>query len=131
MSRDRQSQKGARLRQYLAHGIFQLQKVAGLVGQLNPAKPWRIEIKQHQARRTLSQNKLSWAIYTEIANETGHTPQEIHDYCCKTFLPKRIVTFDGVEHELDGCTSELEKPAFSQYVERVASWAATDFGITV
>jgi hypothetical protein len=119
------------MRQYLAHGTFQLQKVAGLIGQLNPARKWRIEIKQHQERRTLSQNKLIWCIYTEIANETGHTTDEIHEYCKEKFLPKRIVSINGVDHEIIGSTALLDKPAFSEYVERVAAWAATDFGITV
>lgn len=119
------------MRKHLAHGQGQLQRVADVVRNLNPAKPWRIEITQHQAKRTVPQNKLLWCIYTEIANETGHTSEEIHEYCKAKFLPRRIVSFDGVDTEVVGSTALLEKPAFSEYVERVASWAATDFGITV
>lgn len=119
------------MRQFLARDEGQLRNVAALILGLNPAKAWRIEVKQHQERRTLSQNKLLWAIYTEIASETGHTSDEIHEYCKAKFLPKRIVSFDGKDTEIVGSTSELDKPAFSEYVERVVSWAASDFGIVV
>lgn len=117
--------------QHLAKGEGQLKRVAALVASLNPAKPWRIEIAQHQARRSVQQNKLLWAIYTEVASETGHTSEEIHEYCKDKFLPKRIVSFDGVDHEIVGSTALLDKPAFSEYVERVMAWAATDFGIQI
>jgi len=115
--------------QHQATGTFQLERVAGLIRALNPKKKWRIEITQHTGRRTTSQNKLLWAIYTAVATETGHTSDEIHEYCKATFLPKRIVSFDGVDHEIVGSTALLDKSAFSEYVERVISWAATEFGI--
>lgn len=119
------------MRQLIVRGKPQIQRAAEFIAGLSPAKPWAIEIKQFQARRTVSQNKLLWAIYTEIAAETGHTSEEIHEYCKAKFLPKRVVSFDGVDHEIVGSTALLDKPAFSEYVERVASWAATEFAITV
>lgn len=119
------------MRQHIAHGEAQLRQIAALVLALSPEKPWRIEIARHQLRRTTSQNKLLWAIYTAIASETGHTSEEIHEYCKAKFLPKRIVNFDGKDHEIVGSTALLDKPAFSEYVERVASWAAQEFGISV
>lgn len=117
--------------EHVAHGEAQLRKVAALVLGLNPEKPWRIEIARHHARRTLSQNKLLWAIYTAIADHTGHTTEEIHEYCKQTFLPRRLVTFDGKDVEIVGSTALLDRPAFSEYVERVAAWAATEFAISV
>lgn len=119
------------MRQYIARDESALRNVASVILGLNPKKRWRVEIAQHQERRTLSQNKLLWAIYTEIASETGHTPDEIHEYCKQRFLPKRLVSFDGKDTEIVGSTSELERPAFSEYVERVRAWAASDFGIVV
>lgn len=119
------------MRQYVAHGEAQLRRVAALVLGLNAEKKWRIEVAQHLERRTLSQNKLLWSIYTAIATETGHTSEEIHEYCKATFLPRRIVSFDGKDYEIVGSTALLDKPAFSEYVERVASWAAQEFGIQV
>lgn len=119
------------MRQHLCRGEAELRKVAGIILGLNPAKVWHVEFKQYRGRRTVSQNKLLWAIYTEIANETGHTTDEIHEYCKAKFLPKRFVTFDGVDYEIPGSTAELDRPAFSEYVERVSSWAATEFGIQV
>lgn len=120
-----------RNRQFIARGEAQLRSVAGLLLGLNPSKAWRVEIAQHQARRTVSQNKLVWAIYTEIASDTGHTADEIHEYCKAKFLPKRVVSFDGVDTEITGSTALLDKPAFSEYVERVTAWAAQEFGIQV
>lgn len=119
------------MRQYIARNEQALRNIASVILGLSPKKAWRVEVVQHQDKRTLSQNKLYWAIATEIARETGHTPDEIHEYCKATFLPKRIVSFDGKDTEIVGSSAELDKPAFSEYVERVMAWAASDFGIVV
>lgn len=119
------------MRQHIVSGEAQLRNVAALILALNATKKWRIEIAQHTTRRTVSQNKLLWAIYTEIASETGHTSEEIHEYCKSRFLPRRIVSFDGQDHEIVGSTALLDKPAFSEYVERVIAFAASELGITV
>lgn len=116
---------------HVAIGAGQLQRVADLVRTLNPQKAWRVEISQHHKKRTISQNKLLWAIYQEVASETGHTEDEIHDYCKIKFLPKRIVNIEGKDDEIPGSTAILDKPAFSEYVERVSAWAATELGIAV
>lgn len=119
------------MKQYLTRTEAQLRSVAALILSLNPAKAWRVEIAQHQERRTVSQNRLVWAIYTAIASETGHTSEEIHEFCKAKFLPRRIVSFDGVDTEIVGSTALLDRPAFSEYVERVSAWAASEFGIQV
>lgn len=119
------------MRQLIARGKPQLERAANLIVGLSPERAWRIEIAQHQHRRTVAQNKLLWAIYTEIARETGHDPEEIHEYAKAKFLPKRVVEFNGKEDVIPGSTALLDRPAFSEYVERVASWAATEFAITV
>ena len=118
------------MRQFITRSEANLRSVAALLLGLNPSKAWRVEIAQHQERRTVSQNKLLWAIYTEIASETGHTSDEIHEFCKVKFLPKRIVSFDGVDTEITGSTALLDKPAFTEYVERVTAWASSEFGVT-
>jgi hypothetical protein len=119
------------VRQHIVHGEAQARKVAALILALNPAKAWKVEIAQYQTRRTISQNKLYWSIIHALASETGHDPDELHTYLKGKFLPKRIVNIAGEDEEVLGSTALLDKPAFSEYVERVAAWAACEFGIQV
>lgn len=119
------------MRQYIARSEAQLRNVAAVILGLNPAKPWRIEIKRHSERRSLGQNRRYWVAIAEIASETGHSPDEIHTYAKHEFLPRRLVSLNDKDVEVDGSSAELDAAGFSEYLERVIAWAASDFGIQV
>ena len=119
------------MRQYLARSEADLRKIAALVLSLNPQKPWRVEVKQHQEKRTLSQNKLYFAVLTEMANETGHTKEEMHEAMKRKFLPTTVITLADEEIPVTAQSSKLAKDEFSKYVEKVIAFASSDLGIMV
>jgi hypothetical protein len=119
------------VRQYLLRGEAELRRAAALVLALNPEKVWRLEIKQHVARRTISQNKLYFAILTEIANETGSSVEEMHEAMKRKFLPTTVVTVGDEEIPVTARSSKLAKDAFSEYVEKVIAFAATELAIRI
>lgn len=89
--------------------------------------------KAHATRSHLA-NALYWAGYVRpLADHTGYTPQEIHAYLKKRFLPKhRIEIVDkqtGVvldEQDLDQLTTTtLTNVEFSEYLHEIAEFAAT------
>ncbi len=119
------------MRKYVANGVAQLQKVADMVRGLNPKRPWRIEITQHQAKRTVSQNKLYWAVIMEMADETGYAKDEMHEAMKMKFLPPSVITVAENEIVIPASTTLLGKKDFAGYVDKVIAFAAMEMGITV
>lgn len=113
----------------IARSRLQLEKAAHTVAQLNPEKQWRIEITRHQERRTLSQNKRYWAAITELARETGHSKDEMHEAMKRKFLEPVIVNLGDEEIPVTASSAKLGKQIFSEFMEQVIAFAASEFGI--
>ena len=110
-------------------GAASLRKVGEIVAGLNPKFAWRIEIARHQERRTLSQNKRYWAAVMELANETGYSKDEMHEALKRKFLPPVMVELGAEMIEVPASSAKLGRQVFSDYMERVIAFAATEFGI--
>lgn len=110
-------------------GARDLEQAAEMISTLDPKRKWRIEVSEFRIKRTNPQNRLLWAIYTGIANMTGHTPEEVHEACKAMFLPPKTIDLGEKELQVPGSSAELDVAAFSDYVERVQSWAATELGV--
>ena len=82
-----------------------------------------------QERRTLSQNKRYWAAVTELARETGHSKDEMHEAMKRKFLETVIVNLGDEEIPVTASSAKLGKEIFSEYMEQVIAFAATEFGI--
>ena len=119
------------MRTLLPRGIDELERAAGVISGLNPAKPWRITITPYHARRSQEQNRLLWAIYAEIAKETGNDPEMIHEAMKARFLPPVMVKIGEDEIPVNGSSAKLDTMAFSQFVEQVQSFASSELGIQV
>lgn len=118
------------MREFVARGQSQLQALAQTILGLSPEKPWRVQLTPHRSKRTNDQNALLWAIYSEIAKGTGHTAEEIHEVLKELLLaPKEIRLGDHV-FQLKS-TKRLDTAEFSEYVERVRAWAASELGVVV
>jgi hypothetical protein len=119
------------VKRYIASSVAQIQRVADIIRGLNPKKAWQIEIALHRGCRTLAQNKLYWAIVMEIANETGHSKDEIHDAMKQKFLPPQTVTLADEAIEIPASTPRLDKKQMADYIERVCVFAHSELGIAV
>lgn len=82
-----------------------------------------ITIENQKSQRSLSQNNLYWLYLTAISEHTGHTTEELHEYCKNEFLPKRSMTISGGQYLIAGSTSKLSKGEFVEYVMRVQAFA--------
>lgn len=119
------------MRILLPRGHDELDRVANVIRGLNPDKPWRITIVPHRAKRTTSQNKLLWAIYAEIAKETGNDAETIHEAMKARFLPPVVVKLGEEEIPVNGSSAKLDTMEFSQFVDQVTAFAASELGIVV
>lgn len=87
----------------------------------NEGKKLVMNINLDKAKRSLDQNSLYWLYLGVIANETGHTEEELHRIFKGLFLPKKPVVLNGKTYMLAGSTSELNKPQFSEYMMRICA----------
>ncbi len=99
-----------------------------MLSTLSLKKPWEITVAPHKKRRSTDQNSLLWKWYTHIADYTGHTTEEIHEWCKAQFLPPRIVNVAGNDVEYRS-TTKLTTVGMSEFMERVYAWATSELGL--
>lgn len=104
-------------------------ELAAALSKIKMTRPWYVEFKHHIPKRSNSQNAFSWEIYKCIADEFGHTKQEIHDHLAKQFAPPVYKTIMGVE-TVTFPTKDLPTNVMSQYIERCLAFAA-EWGIPI
>jgi hypothetical protein len=119
------------MRTFVCRGPDQLAAAAKAVAGLNPDKPWRIVIAPYRARRSHEQNALLWAIYGEIARETGNDTETIHEAMKARFLDPVVVKLGDEPISVTGSSRKLDVKEFSEFVERVQAFAASELGIIV
>lgn len=87
----------------------------------NDGKKIVVNVNLDKARRSYDQNSYYWAYLEIIANETGNSTDDLHKLFKGLFLPKKPMTFKGKTYMMSGSTTELNKPAFSEYLDKIAS----------
>lgn len=98
-----------------------------------------VEFTIHRDRRNEKANRYYRAkVVDEIARETEHTPDEVHDAMCEMFLPSlkkqiaffNVMTGQKLEIITDGRRSSgLDGYDFYDFVERVRQWAREFLGV--
>ena len=95
------------------------------ISNLEYDKPHEVIIKPYKHVRSVEQNNLLHSWIREIANETGHTVEEIKDHICAEFLgTKDYVGLDGGRRTRVIATSELNVEEMSALIERVTELGA-------
>ena len=97
---------------------------------LDEEREWRVTIEEKKSQRTLSQNALLWAIYTEILQRGGEamggwTKEDLHEFFLqnhfgsetrKIFGKRRLIALRR--------SSRLTKTEFSDFVESIYRFMA-------
>ena len=87
--------------------------------------PYEVIVRPYKSSRSVEQNNLLHSWIREIANETGHTVEEIKDHICAEFLgTKDYVGLDGKPRSRLMTTSELNVEEMSALIERVTELGA-------
>lgn len=95
---------------------------------LDISRPWRVEIKRWQKRRSLNQNSLYHMWVGTIAQETGNDHEAVHEALKSMFCPLTVIELGG-EMRTVRSTALLNTELMWQYMEQVHAYAATDLGI--
>ena len=98
---------------------------------------YTITIERRHATRSAAQNAWYWGvIMPAIADYTGYTIDEVHEFCKKRFNAKQLTVADrhGViveEERIGQSTTTLNKVTFGEYCERIRMWAAAELAIDI
>lgn len=91
-----------------------------------------VEISKPASTRSLRQNAYYWGVVlTFIAQETGHSTEEIHLAVKDMFLPRKFIALGSREVEIRKTTTDLTPTEFSSYIEQVRAWAATELNCSI
>jgi hypothetical protein len=115
----------------VCRGSVELTRAADVIRGLTPDKPWRILLVPYRAKRSPEQNNLLWALYTQMAEGTGHTAEELHEAMKRKFLPPKHIQVGEEVIAVPGSTAGLDVREFSEYVERVQEFAASELGVVL
>ena len=111
--------------------VFYDKEPAAVISSLSNGR-YTVTITKSKEPRSLDQNALMWLWFTCLESETGQPAQDIHDYYCLKFLPRDVIDLStGVLTRVGGHTSTLSTQAFTDFLNRVHSDAATELGITL
>ena len=90
------------------------------LGNLSTFKTWKIEIKEHNGKRSNNANALYWKWLTIIGDHLGYESDELHDELRLKFLGvEDKETKSGKLFQVLKSTTELNKKQFSVYMNKI------------
>jgi hypothetical protein len=72
-------------------------------------QPVNVIVEKWKDQRTLSQNRYYWGVVLKIiSDDTGHEPEELHEFFKKKFIPAKDITVKGEVQTSAWCTHERQ-----------------------
>jgi len=115
---------------FIKNGIFKLDDRTRFLKNCSGLKDgkYQIQFKKYKNVRSNKQNSYYWGVVIEtLAEEFGHTPDEMHDALKLKFLLKHQV---GKPDTLIS-TADLSTIDFDRFIEKVKVWAASEYGVII
>ena len=90
---------------------------------------WDVRIAPYQPRRSVEANRRLWALHRLAAEHTGHSIDEMHEFCKAKFLPRTTVKIGGERREVLGSSAKLNKKAFAEFMEQTEAFYIETLGV--
>jgi ADP-heptose:LPS heptosyltransferase len=85
-------------------------------------KEIRIEVSTKKEPRSAQQNRYYWGVYLPlIADETGHSVEELHALFKGKFLTESIKEILGEKTRITKSSTELSKGEFCEYLANIST----------
>ena len=101
----------------------------------------RVTVEEWEAERSEQQNRALWGLaYSVLAEHTGHTPDQLHDYFCR--LHFGTIEYEGLDGKVysrarrsttrneQGARHVISWRTFSEFYESIYA-AAADMGVVI
>lgn len=86
--------------------------------------PIEVNAKPYKRNRSNEQNDYYWSLLTVIANETGHTKDDLHAMMVYKFLGMREKTVAGETISYLPSTTKLKVGEMADYITHIEAWAS-------
>lgn len=116
--------------EYIVRSPEDKARMASAINALSETKLWRVSVTPYKSRRSNDQNRRAWALYRAVADETGHTTDEIHAICKQQFGEPKTIKVGGVE-VTEYTTRDRDVAWFANYLDRCEAWAAQELGVVI
>ena len=100
------------------------ESIQSLFGNLDPTKFYDVSIKEHKDSRSIQQNKMYWALITELSSFLGYNTEEMHAMMAYKYLSYKNELL-GDEVVVVPSTTKLSIKAFNEYYNKVEQFAMT------
>lgn len=95
-------------------------------------KDVRLSISEQTKARSTSQNRYMWGVvYEMIAEETGYTTEEIHEFMKNYCLPRQFMTVGDTDQILTKSTTTLSTEEMEKYLSDVRVFAAQHLSLII
>ena len=99
------------------------------VDQFRGEKYVYVTIENQRSQRSPAQNRYWWGVcYPIIAETTGYTVNEVHEWAKRKFLKPRIVDIGGEEVVITRSTTELSKGEAVEYTDELRQFSEEVLG---
>ena len=124
---------------YMYAGMLKVHKPQAFAAALRTWKDGEVSIRveTRHATRSLNQNAWYWSqVVGLVAEHTGYTADEVHEFYKAKFLP-RTLHFQNGEGEIvaefvtGGTTATLNKVQFGAYCEQIREWASSVLDVVI
>ncbi len=96
--------------------------------KLNEGKKVSVEVIRQ--KRSKNENAYYWLILGELSEETGYTPDELHELFKGMFL-KNHIEIKGKNYTVIRSTSDLNTAEFEEYLSKIRQLASIEWGYYV
>lgn len=103
----------------------------------NPGRNILVKFERRGSKRSLPQNRYYHAVVVQSVmlglRDIGYSlsHDETHFFLKQKFNPVQIPNKEGEAIELPGTTTQMNKSDFSEYIERIAQWAAEYLSVVI
>lgn len=90
-----------------------------------------VVIQAHKSKRSRAQNDLMWTWFELLANETGYTKDNWHEYFKAKFIApetEMLVMFDKTIPSQEVTTTKKNVKQFTEYLQRIELWVMDNMG---
>ena len=123
----------------------QQRKIVGGYMQRHRGQSVRMVLSQPTKGRSNNQNRYMWGVvYEYLAAETGHTTEEMHEWCKWKFLPRVPIVVkhplptsapDDMKEEetvyIPKSTRSLSTIEMEEYLEHIRAFAASELNVNI
>ncbi len=103
------------------------------INKLYPGKEYAVTVEEHAAGRSQSQLAYYWVLLGYIADETGHTPEELHDAIVRQKFGTKVIKVGAIEQSVRRSIADSARFPKSDMVELIQTVLelCTGLGIVV